>query len=282
MSTFFPAAEASGFYRLMALPVRALHHLIQHVEVTGAHNIPASGPAIIVANHTAHLDAITVGAAVYEAGRAASFAAASDFFELPVLGHVLRAIDAVAVYRGSDRAKDAVADIGEACRQGRVLLLFPEGSFTRDPQVWPMKAKTGIARIMAAFPDVPVIPLAHWGNERLLDPWDHSVSWSNLVRRDTRVSVSVGQPLELTVSPDASYADLVAASEAVMQAIEDLLIPLRQANPNGFDTTPRERRWDVALDGDPQQESHERNVSSRERTKQRWARLQQMASRRRR
>lgn len=274
----FPAPEANNFFRVAALPLRLLNRVIQCVEVEGAHNIPSEGPVLVVSNHTVHADAITVGAAVYEAGRAPSFVAASDFFAYPGLSFLLKNIEAVPVYRDSEQAKDALDGIRKAFEAGRVILLFPEGSFTRDPEQWPMKGKTGVARLMASNPEVAVIPLAHWGNEKLYNPWNHDIGWRYIGRRRTKLRVSIGEPISRVVPKDASYKELVEVTEHVMQTIEDLLVPLRQENPLGYPTTPRTRRWDVKIDGDPMSKEHEKNVAARQKVSRLWAKIKRSRS----
>ena len=48
-----------------------------------------------------------------------------------------------------------------------MIAIFPEGTLTRDPDLWPMAARTGAAR-MALEAGVPVVPVAQWGAQRLL------------------------------------------------------------------------------------------------------------------
>ncbi len=49
------------------------------------------------------------------------------------------------------------------------MIIYPEGTTTREPDLWPMKGKTGAARLALAT-GAPVIPVAMWGPERIFDP----------------------------------------------------------------------------------------------------------------
>lgn len=236
--------------RALSYPARAVYHGLHRVTVTGVEHIPASGPVILVCNHTVHLDAVVMGCAIYEAGRSPVFTAGSDFFAMPVLGEILRAVGAVPVYREGPKTKDSLTSIRAALDGGNAVLLFPEGTFTRDPQLWPMRGKTGVARLLASHPDVPVVPCAHWGNEAVFDPWSRKFQRS-LFRKKVALNISFGAPLDVKVSTEPSYEELTEATETVMSAIEDLLVPLRKASPHGYSATPRAVRWDRRVDGDP-------------------------------
>ncbi|MFY9263554.1 MAG: 1-acyl-sn-glycerol-3-phosphate acyltransferase [Actinomycetaceae bacterium] len=268
-SRLFPAAEAGRFLKTIALPARMLNRTIQRVTITGQEHIPRSGPALVVANHTVHLDAASVGVAVYDAGRAPAFAAAVDFFRYPGLGLILKNIGAVPVYRDVPNAADSLDGIRQALDAGRVVVLFPEGTFTRDPQLWPMRGKTGISRLMASHPHVPVIPVAHWGNEGIYNPWTNKLSLRKL-GKTTRLDVVIGEPLNYSVSADADYEELTVATGHVIAEITKLLVPLREANSCGLSPVPRERPWDRAIDGDPFEEDNVANRSRRAQLSRVW------------
>ena len=62
--------------------------------------------------------------------------------------------------------RDAIA----AIESGEAVVVYPEGTLTRDPALWPMTGKTGAARIALAT-GCPVIPMAQWGAQRVLAPY---------------------------------------------------------------------------------------------------------------
>lgn len=279
-----PAPEAANAFRVVALPFLALQAALSSVRVRGAENIPQTGPVIIVSNHTVHLDAVSVGAAVYRAGRAPCFAAGSDFFGVPGLDYILDKLGAIPVYREGPNTAGSLDGLREALDDGRALVLFPEGTFTRDPELWPMRGKTGVVRLALSRPDVPIIPVAHWGNELIMHPWTKRIRWSLVGRGRNTVDVLFGQPLRLPLvthtavggeRADAgiTYEDLTAATEVVMSEIEKLLVELRKSQPMGMSISPRERRWDRGVDGDPNSELDTRNKARRKKLTKMWQRL---------
>ena len=267
-----PAPEATARFKLIAAPLQAFERLVSRVHVQGVANIPKNGPVIVVANHTVHIDAITLGSAIYRAGRQPCFVAGSDFFDSPVLGDVLHAVGAVPAYREGPKTKDSLNGFSDALACGKVLVIFPEGTFTRDPQLWPMRGKTGIARLHLQYPEIPIIPVAHWGNEALIDPWTARPNFRALISR-ARLDVVIGKPLRIQIPQGDEYAQLTAITAQVMQGIEDLLVPLRRNNPCGYTITPRQSRWDVKLDGDPNAERDTLNRRRRAERNAAWTRL---------
>jgi len=272
-------AERHGplMMRLVAPPLVALTHAIQDMRVCGASELPA-GPMLVVANHTCHLDALTVGVTLYEAGIAPHFAARADLFRVPVLGSILRRMGQIPVHRSDDGEGDATAamtEMADRLQRGECVVVFPEGTFTRDPEKWPMRAKTGAARLALRFPGVPVIGLAHWGNEALIDPWTGKVAWQKLGRNSSRLDVRFTAPLDLEQfwGRDESYELLTDMTESMMTAITDELAQLRSEDPTSAGLTPRKRRWDRAIDGDPYRVQNARNKARRRRAERRRARL---------
>ncbi|MDO4887286.1 MAG: lysophospholipid acyltransferase family protein [Actinomycetaceae bacterium] len=246
--------------RAIAPAVLALTRRIQCMRVRGSENIPASGPFLLVSNHTCHLDALSVAVPVYEAGRVPRIAGRADLFTVPVLGWALRRLDQIPIYRSdvahvprdggtpasSLRAMSAVLEAGGG------VIVFPESTFTRDPSGWPMRAKTGVARLALAHPEAAVVPVAHWGNEAMLDPWSNRVDWRRIGRARTTLDVRIGEPLDLARfrGREVTHELLTELTEAVMAAITQELEVLR-ADDVAAGLGPRDPRWDRRRDGDP-------------------------------
>jgi len=124
--------------------------------------LPSTGPAILVFNHLSSFDAVVVADYVLYHGRYPYFLAKDSLFNVPVLKHLMRAIDQIPVYRGTDQAGDALAEAKHRLAQGKIVVIFMEGTTCRDPKLWPFAAKTGAARL-AIDTGVPVIPVGQWG-----------------------------------------------------------------------------------------------------------------------
>jgi 1-acyl-sn-glycerol-3-phosphate acyltransferase len=133
----------------------------------GEENLPKEGAFLAVSNHVTYADPVTFAHFLYNNGYPPRFLAKSQLFKMPIIGSVVRALDQVPVYRGTTKAKEAVEDGIGYLKRGDCIAIFPEGTLTRDPDLWPMVARTGAAR-MAITTGVPVIPVAQWGAHRLL------------------------------------------------------------------------------------------------------------------
>jgi 1-acyl-sn-glycerol-3-phosphate acyltransferase len=123
--------------------------------------LPADGPAIIVANHNSHLDTMVLMALMplSKLKDIKPVAAADYFFSSPLKAwlseHVLGIIP---VERGSkDRTTDPLEGCYEVLRQGKVLILFPEGSRGEPEQMTDLKK--GVSFLAERFPDAPVVPV---------------------------------------------------------------------------------------------------------------------------
>lgn len=187
--------ETPALMRFLSWPIITFTRLIQDLRVSGQHNIPASGPVLFVANHTSHLDPFIIGVALYEAGIAPQFVAKKEVFN-PVTTPILNGLKQIKIDRKNPAG--SVDNMIAALDAGGCLVVFPEGTFTRDPYGWPMTAKTGIARIAQARPDIPIIPVAHWGNERLIHQVTGRFNMSRIAHRSERVYVNFGPAIDLS------------------------------------------------------------------------------------
>ena len=133
-----------------------------HIE--GAEHIPASGPAIVAANHISYFDPFAVGCAIHRNGRRPRFLGKAELFRYPVIGWVLRTGRQIRVERGTRSAPQSLDHAEEALGQGEVLVIFPEGTTTTAPDLAPLKPRSGVARL-ALKTGLPVIPCATWGGQ---------------------------------------------------------------------------------------------------------------------
>jgi 1-acyl-sn-glycerol-3-phosphate acyltransferase len=149
---------------LVRFIVWLLVHTVYRVEQRGLEHLPASGPAVLVANHVSFVDALVIAAA---SRRPIRFVMDHAIFRLPVLRFVFRTSRAIPIASRADdpalleRAYDEVA---RALEQGELVCIFPEGRITTTGEMMPFRR--GIERIVARTP-VPVIPLALrglWGS----------------------------------------------------------------------------------------------------------------------
>ncbi|MGK4219227.1 lysophospholipid acyltransferase family protein [Kocuria marina] len=221
-------------FRVLAGMVIPVYRLFARSHWRGRENFPDSGGFVVVANHLTELDPITVAYPVYASGIMPRFLAKESLFRVPMVGTIIAKIGQVPVYRGTSRAKDSLVAALAELDSGGAVIVYPEGTITLDPRMWPMRGRTGAARL-ALKAGVPVVPMAHWGDQEILyrDPSGHrTVSlWPRKC-----VDVIVGEPMHpddlvpggLQRPGHPSSDELTKATESIMGAITDLLGELRQ------------------------------------------------------
>lgn len=209
-----------------------LTRLLARRRFEGLEHIPDSGPALVVCNHISYLDPIYTGVFVRHRGRIPRFLAKAGLWRIPVFRQVLTGAGQIPVYRGQPEASDSLRAAGQALSAGHVVMIYPEGTITRDPQYWPMVARTGMARL-ALRSGVPVVPVAHWGTQRVYDHYRRRLR--PVPRAD--VVVRAGPPVDLGEFRHRPVDRQVLhdVTERVMGAVRDLLAEVRQEQaPAGF------------------------------------------------
>ena len=204
----------------------------------GAENIPATGPVIIIANHMSHADPLVLAHYVYDAGRWPAFLAKASLFEVKVFGRLLRAVDQTPVSRGTVDAGKALEAAVAAIKEGKVVIVYPEGTTTKEPDLWPMRGKTGAARLWL-ITGAPVVPIVMWGPERLFDPRTHKL---RPVPR-TPVTVVAGPPMNLDTWAGAAptAAVLQEITDHMMLTLRDMLAEIRGGQAPPLWTRPQSK-----------------------------------------
>lgn len=194
-------------------------------SMEGLENIPKKGPALLAFNHIAYLDPLAAAYAVDRVGRRPRFLAKSELFQDKKISWILRGAGQIEVRRGTAEAPMALDKAVDALERGEVVVVFPEGTITDDPELNPTTAKTGIVRL-SLLANVPVIPAALWGTANV---WPKDFAPSLRPRQD--LCVRIGKPLDITgsIEDPASWA---AAGRQIMEAIGVLVASLRPAVPD--------------------------------------------------
>ena len=112
--------------------------------------IPATGGCVVVVNHISHLDPMTLGLFLYDHGRLVRYLAKEALWRTPVLKHIAADAGQIPVARMTEGAASAFDAAVQAVRDGECVGIYPEGTITRDPDGWPMRGKSGAARIALA------------------------------------------------------------------------------------------------------------------------------------
>lgn len=218
-----PSPERSNrTYRTVARIVRPAMFSMTRPHWAGIEHLPREVGFIAAVNHVTTLDPLTFAHFLWDAGYAPRIMAKDSLFRVPVLGSVMRGIDLIPVARGSAQAARSLDLAAEAIAGGECLAVFPEGTLTRDPDLWPMVAKTGVARLALAT-RAPVIPVAQWGAHRVLAPYGKVL---HPVPRK-RVDVVAGPPVDLTDLYDRPR-DAAVLREATSRIMADVTAQLAQ------------------------------------------------------
>jgi 1-acyl-sn-glycerol-3-phosphate acyltransferase len=210
------------------------------LRIRNPEKLPATGPFILTPNHNSNIDPLVIAVAVWRLGRAPRFMAKASLFRVPVIGALLRGVGQIPVQRGGlqrgaipiDAARRIVSD-------GSCVIVYPEGSLTRDPQLWPMRGKTGAARLALEL-GIPVVPVAHWGTQQLMPIYSKKLR----VFPRAKIDVLFGDPVDLSAwaGGAADATALHAATAQILTAITGLLEQLRG------EPAPVER-WDPSKHG---------------------------------
>ncbi|MDO7869154.1 lysophospholipid acyltransferase family protein [Nocardioides jiangxiensis] len=219
----WPRKPGAGFQvgRVILLPTLTA---MSGREWIDGEKIPASGGVVLVANHVTKIDPLTIAHFVHHHGRLPRFLAKAGLWDVPGLGSIMRSAKQIPVARMSGDARNAFDAAERALLDGECLVVYPEGTVTRDPDLWPMRGKTGAAR-MALATGVPVIPVGHWGEQEILPPY---ATRPHLFPRK-RVVVKAGDPVDLAdlMEGEVTAAKVAEATDRIMAALTAVVEDLR-------------------------------------------------------
>ena len=199
--------------------------------------LPLTGGVIIAANHISNADPLALGQFLAYSGRWPRFLAKDSLFRGRLLGRLLRSAGQIPVQRSSPNSRDALREAREAIDAGRAVVIYPEGTITLDPALWPMRAKTGVVRL-ALETRCPIIPVGQWGAQDIM--WGPRRELPRIWPPKT-LRVLVGDPVPLDDLRDVALtgAVLTQAADRVMTAITDLVAELRGEAPPATRYDPR-------------------------------------------
>ncbi|MFQ4147425.1 lysophospholipid acyltransferase family protein [Arthrobacter sp. LAPM80] len=236
-----------AFFALLAGVARPIMNVLTAKKWEGTDKLPKGEGFIVVPNHCTEIDPIVVGHMLYNQNIMPHFLAKDGLFKTPVLGAALRGANQIPVERSGAGAGKSLDGAKKVLDLGGAVVVYPEGTLTRDPDLWPMKGRTGAARL-ALNTGAKVIPVAHWGAQEVFPRY--AKGFKIFPRKTTRVLI--GDPVDLSefMGRTGDKATLDAMTEKIMAAITGLLETLRD------EKAPAER-WDPVAH---QQKSHGRFV----------------------
>lgn len=195
-------------YSILRSAFWAFTHLVCRYRVSGRKHVPLKGPLLIVANHLSWYDPILLGVVL---PRRVWFFSKAEIFSWPIVGLVCKSTGQIPVNRGgSDRV---ALETGLAyLREGKALMIFPEGTVARQEQM--IAAHTGAA-MLAIRTGATVLPIAHRGTRRVL---------RSLRIWFPRVDIQIGKPYTPVLPPGVSRkVGLQRITEDMMTRIAEMV-----------------------------------------------------------
>ena len=213
--------------RFAVVLVKPVLLLLTRRRWSGQEHVPPTGGLILAANHISHADPLVLADYVlHGVHRIPRFMAKDTLFKgNGIVGRTMRGAAQIPVYRKTADASLALRDAVAALDAGECIVIYPEGTVSRDPGKWPMTAKTGVARL-ALLSGAPVVPVGQWGAEAILDSYRDG-GFRPLPPKP--VQVKAGPPVDLSRYRDSELTvDVLRDATAdVMRAITALVEELR-------------------------------------------------------
>lgn len=217
MSLRTPPVKMDAIYGICYHAVETLHDILFHGDVSGVQHIPREGGIIIAANHASLLDPPLIGCHV---PRQMAFFARKTLWKGGIISWWLDAVGTIPVDRDSGADVTAIKRVLKVLKDGKALIVFPEGTRTRTGALQRPKAGVGL---LACRSGVPVVPVRIFGSFE-------AFGRKGPLRLGTPVSVIFGPPLRPADYDD--HADgkerFQHASERIMAAIAALDLPRPQ------------------------------------------------------
>ncbi len=149
-------------YRSIQHFVWFLYRVVFGLKIEGIENVPKSGSFILASNHKSWFDPPIVGCCC---PREILFAAKKDLFSIPIIGFMIKYLNAVPIRRsGSD--KEAIIRLINGLKTGYGIIIFPEGTRYPDAELHPAKPGVGLIAVRS---EAAIVPTYISGSNKLLE-----------------------------------------------------------------------------------------------------------------
>jgi 1-acyl-sn-glycerol-3-phosphate acyltransferase len=242
--------EKSGFWVWVTAMVFYPMAWLGKTTSDGAENIRREGGILLVLNHISHIDPPVDAVFVHRNGRVPRFLAKDSLFRMPVFKHMISGAGSIPVYRASSAAGDSLVAAKEALRAGKLVVIYPEGTITKDPEGWPMRSRTGVARLAldCAESGVPVVTAARWGTRDILNGYTRK--FRPFPRKRIRFDVSPPVDLSEFKGREPDNETLREITEFLMTRVRDQLARLRdEPAPTEFYSPAKAKKKAADSDG---------------------------------
>ena len=218
MSVAFPQAEMRPVYGVSHFLATTIYEMLFRGDVVGLDHLPQSGGCLVAANHASHLDPFIIASQLQ---RQVSFFARKTLWTPGIPSWWLDAVDVIPVDRDGGSDVTAIKRVLHALKEQKIIIMFPEGTRSRDGRF--QKPKPGVG-LFACRAQVPVVPVRIFGSFEALG------KGGKVPRFGTRVTVVFGAPLSTGDydSPDSVKERYQIASERIMAKIACLQLPIER------------------------------------------------------
>jgi 1-acyl-sn-glycerol-3-phosphate acyltransferase len=194
------------------------------VSQRGNERIPREGGVLLVMNHVSHYDPVVDGVFVHRNKRVPRILAKESVLRMPVFGKMARGVGTIPVYRGTSDARHSLSAAFDALAEGKLVVIYPEGTITKDPAGWPMYPRTGAARL-ALDSEALVLPVARWGTQAILN--GYTKKFRPFPRKPVRFEV--GEPVDMSPyrGQEITPQLLRDVTTVLMERVRDLVAEIR-------------------------------------------------------
>ncbi len=171
------------------------------LRTEGHHNVPSTGPALLIANHQSFLDTVPIGLA---ARRHLVYLARQTLYQYRLLAWIMRSLNAIPINQ-EGFAREGLKSILEQLQAGLAVLIFPEGQRTPDGML--QELRPGIHLLIKRV-EMPIVPVGIAGAYQAWPRWRKLPGPAPLLwpARSGTLAVSIGEPI-----PSARFADMPRA-----------------------------------------------------------------------
>ncbi|WP_051266855.1 lysophospholipid acyltransferase family protein [Nakamurella lactea] len=240
----FKALDHSNLWiRVCQSVLYPLTRVVGKRDYRGMERFNRPGGMLVVGNHISHLDPMYDVVMIHKAGRVPHVLAKASLWKIPVVGRALRGTGQIPVERAAGAGQSAVETARQTLDDGGLVLIYPEGTVTKEPDFWPMRPRPGVA-VLAMASDAAVVPIVHWGTQDVYNSYAEG-SKLKLVPRQ-RVIVAVGPDIDVSAyrGRQSDPRAIMEVSMLIMNTIADLLAEIRgeQRPAQLFDPKKAERQ----------------------------------------
>lgn len=233
----------TGLYRVARGIAKPILGILLDMKISGTEHLPRDGAFLVTPNHISDFDPVVIAYFMLNENIPLRFMAKAELFKIPLLRTFFADIKMIPVHRNSQDPAAALSAARKALDEGEAVGIYPEGTLTRDPQMWPMKAKTGAARL-ALDTGVPVIPIAQWGAHEVIP------------RYRAVLNLRPKRPIVIKVLPPVDLSDLITEAgsqdhEAVKEATTRIMGAITEGVAQIRGEQPPVQPWDYAMMSGP-------------------------------